>query len=326
MSLKTFFKYVEIQTKLASLFPFIFGVIYSYYIYGEINVLNTVLMYISLLSLDMGVTAINNYMDYKKARLDEYKYNTNIIGRESISNRLAVSIILLLLFICVSIGLILVVNTSVIVLILGAVAFFIGVFYTYGPMPISRTPLGEVVSGLTMGFLIVFITVYIQNTEIIKLVIRGVEGTLLSDSTTIIINISLIQCIKIFLVSLPFVFVISNLMFANNMRDVEVDIKNDRLTLPYYIGRKNSLSLFKVIYNMCYVVFIILMLIKIVPTLAGVITLISYSKVNSNIEKFEEELNDNKESCFKYAVFNMMIISKYYIFGFLVYFVVQFIV
>ncbi len=331
MNLKTFLKYVEIQTKLASLFPFVFGVIYALYLYGEINILNTALMYISLLSLDMGTTAINNYMDFKKAKLDDYKYNTNVIGKESVSESVALKIIIGLLSITVIGGLLLVKNTSVVVLILGAFSFFVGVFYTYGPLPISRTPLGEIVSGSVMGLLIVFITVYIQNPDIIQVGFKGLDTikfvekiySISSWDIKFIINIDLIKCISILLVALPFVFVISNLMLANNLRDVDVDIKNDRLTLPYYLGKEKALKLFEFLYNMVYVIPYATAILGMSPLIVPLFLTLSRKKVFENINKFKEELNgENKEGCFKYAVINMIVVSKYYILSYVVSYIV----
>lgn len=37
-----------------------------------------------------------------------------------------------------------------------------GIFYSFGPIPISRMPLGKIFSGIFMGFVIVFLFVYIQ--------------------------------------------------------------------------------------------------------------------------------------------------------------------
>ena len=62
----SFLKLVEIQTKVASMIPFILGTVYSLYRFGKFNGMNFLLMFISLLTVDMATTAVNNYMDYKK--------------------------------------------------------------------------------------------------------------------------------------------------------------------------------------------------------------------------------------------------------------------
>ena len=57
-----------------------------------------------------------------------------------------------MLIIASALGVSLVFRTDLLVLFLGIICFIIGVFYTYGPIPLSRLPLGEIFSGLTMGF------------------------------------------------------------------------------------------------------------------------------------------------------------------------------
>ena len=70
MSLNVFLKVVEIQTKLASLFPFIIGVLFSMTYFGEVQWGNTLVFFIGMVVFDMATTAINNYMDFKKAKSD----------------------------------------------------------------------------------------------------------------------------------------------------------------------------------------------------------------------------------------------------------------
>ena len=74
MRIKSFFKLVEIQTKLASVIPFLLGSVYALYRFNEFNIINFILMLISLINVDMMTTAINNYIDYKKAN-KTYGYN-----------------------------------------------------------------------------------------------------------------------------------------------------------------------------------------------------------------------------------------------------------
>ncbi len=305
MSLSIFLQYVEIKTKLASLYPFIFGVLYSLYLYGKINVFNTVYMYISLLCLDMATTAINNYMDFKKAKVDDYKFSENIIGRNKISEKLALTVILTLLSISIVFGLILVYNTTLLVLLLGAFSFCVGVLYTFGPIPISRMPLGEIVSGTVMGFLIIFIVIYIQDIHIALISLHN---------NIITVNVDLNILMEIFLVSLPFVFIIANLMLGNNMRDLEIDIKNERFLLPYYIGIENSLKLYKLLYVLVFISIITSVILKVLPISMLLILLIS-KKVLNNVENYKKELvGENKPMCFKYSVLNMKLIGETYIF------------
>ena len=177
MSFTVFLKLVEIQTKIASLFPFLLGVLFSAYYFSEFDLSNTILFFVAMILFDMTTTAINNLMDFKKAKDDHYRKNTNIIGQAGISKKSVVRLILFMLLLSAALGILLVYQTSILLLAIGAVCFGIGIFYTYGPIPISRTPLGEILSGLTMGFGIFFISVFINdtNSDLVHIAFDGAE-------------------------------------------------------------------------------------------------------------------------------------------------------
>ena len=68
MSIKTFLELVEIQTKLASFFPFLLGALFAALYFKEFNLGNTLLFFAAMLIFDMTTTAINNFMDFLKAK------------------------------------------------------------------------------------------------------------------------------------------------------------------------------------------------------------------------------------------------------------------
>lgn len=250
MSINTFLKLVEIQTKLASLFPFLLGTLFATYYLDSFSPINTLLFFLSMIIFDMTTTAINNLMDYQKAKDEGYKDEVNIIGQEKLSEKLVVRLIVAMLVIAFLLGIILVFRTNIILLLIGAVCFFIGIFYTFGPVPISRMPLGEPISGLTMGFGIFFIAAFV-NVE---------PGTLLSlafEGTRFIVEGDMVLILSLFLVSLPAVFLIANIMLANNTCDLEQDILNHRYTLPFYIGKKRAVQLFNGLVYSSYAVVVI---------------------------------------------------------------------
>ena len=61
MSLNVFLKVVEIQTKLASLFPFIIGVLFSMTYFGEVQWSNTLVFFIGMVVFDMATTASSQH-------------------------------------------------------------------------------------------------------------------------------------------------------------------------------------------------------------------------------------------------------------------------
>ena len=75
MNIQSFLKLVEIQTKVASVIPFMIGTSYAIFKFDNFNIKNALLMFLSMIFFDMTTTAINNYMDYKKAiKKDGYGY------------------------------------------------------------------------------------------------------------------------------------------------------------------------------------------------------------------------------------------------------------
>lgn len=305
MALSSFLKLVELQTKVASLIPFTLGTIYTLFHFEKFNTFNFIIMLISLLSFDMATTVINNYIDYKKAvKKNGYNYeNHNAIVRDNLSERIVIFTFLFLFVLALITGIILYLNTNIIILILGGLSFLVGILYSFGPIPISRTPLGEIFSGFFMGFIIVFISIYIHiyNPDI---------ATIALDRELIILKVKIIEIIKIFLVSIPTVNGIANIMLANNICDIKDDIENRRYTLPIYLGKENSLQLFKYIYLFIYIDITILLILKIIP-LVSILTLLTILPVYRNIQDFNKE--QKKKTTFALSIKNFVLINLIYI-------------
>jgi 1,4-dihydroxy-2-naphthoate octaprenyltransferase len=309
MSLRKFFLFVEIQTKVASIIPFILGTLYSLYRFESFELKNFIIMFVSLISFDMATTAINNYFDYKKEtkNIDQHwnvkKVSNNIIPRYGFRETTAVAIILLLVSIAIIFGILLTLNTNIVVLLIGMVCFIAGILYTFGPIPISRMPLGEIFSGMFMGFLITFLAIYIHNENII---ILAYENNMLSFS------INIVELVYVFLICIPLIGGIANIMLANNICDVEEDIINKRFTLPYYIGRENALKLFKNLYYLGYVTILVLAILRIAP-ITTLLVLITLIPVNKNISTFTKR--PVKSENFVLAVKNFVIVNVAYVFS-----------
>lgn len=261
MKFSSFLKLVEIQTKVASVLPFAIGTLVSLYIFGHFNWANFLIMAVSLLCIDMATTAINNYTDYQKAiHTTGYGYNEhNAIVKYELSINVVRVTILSLITVGVLMGILLVLITDWLVLAMGAVAFGIGITYTFGPIPISRTPFGELVSGLTMGFGIPLIAIYIHQPDPAWLMVN------LSANGTLNMSIAFWTWLKVFWISIPLVMGISNIMLANNICDMEEDWNNHRYTLALSIGKVWSLKLYKFAVMMAYISVLIAVILGVAP-------------------------------------------------------------
>ena len=73
MTFKTFLELVEIKTKIASIFPYIIGLLFSLSYFKTFNAGLSLLFLLAMLIFDMTVTAINNYQDFQKAKDEIYQ-------------------------------------------------------------------------------------------------------------------------------------------------------------------------------------------------------------------------------------------------------------
>jgi 1,4-dihydroxy-2-naphthoate polyprenyltransferase len=305
LNIVSFLKLVEIQTKVASVIPFLLGTFYTLYRYDNFNIKNAIIMFASMIIFDMTTTAINNYMDYAKAvKKEGYGYEThNAIVNYNLNPRLVRLTIYIMLALATFLGLLLVKNTNIIVLLVGAVSFVIGITYSFGPIPISRTPFGEILSGLAMGFIITFLAIYIH---IFDLKILSIS---FSNLNNVSINLNIVELIYIFIISLPLIMGIANIMLANNICDIEDDIVNKRYTLPIYIGKENALKVFKWIYYIGFIAIVAGVLLRILP-IVSIVTLLALKIVQKNINKFNKI--QTKKDTFILAVKNCVIMNAFY--------------
>lgn len=260
-NLTIFLEFVEIRTKIASIFPMIIGFLWTAYHYQQFNWLNSFIFAIAVISFDMCTTAINNTIDFHKAIDLEYKNQENVIGKNNLSLKKMVYIVLALLLFAFVFAISLVFLTDFLLLILGGLCFLLGIIYTFGPTPISRSPYGEVMSGVTMGFGIFFLAIYMTMYESILSSVHTVGN--------IMINFNWFETVKIFMMSIPLICFIANIMLANNTRDLETDVVNERKTLVYFIGKRNAVILYQILSIIPWLVWLLYIISGILPVWAS---------------------------------------------------------
>ena len=301
MKIKSFLGLVEIRTKLASIIPFSVGSIYAFDRFHTFNTRNFIFLFISMISFDMVTTALNNYFDFKRSfKKEGYNYEKhNTIVEDSLSETSVIGVTAFLLAMAVAFGILLYLNTGLLLLLAGMLSFGVGILYSFGPVPISRTPLGEVLSGFFMGFVITFLSVYVHifNLNIVSIDFKGY---------TFDLHIQLAEVTGIFLLSIPVMCCIANIMLANNICDIDDDIENRRYTLPVYIGREKALVLFKALYIAAYLDIIILVISGLLPPVC-LISLATYIPVNKNTALFLKQRT--KKDTFAISVRNFMLIG-----------------
>lgn len=284
--LKRFFDYVEIRTKITSIFAFLMTIGYLVYLEQPIRWDLTGIFFASMFLFDLTTTAINNYIDTKNNHQTlQFKRRTALI------------IIYVLFSIGAVLGLSLALLTDVVILVAGGFCFLCGVFYTYGPIPISRMPLGEVLSGIFYGLMIPFILLYINMPT----------GTYLGYSLTletISLELQVVPILTLVLFSVIPFCTTANIMLANNTCDLEKDIVVKRYTLPYYIGKK-SLKLFAALYYLAYLALILMVILKILAPIC-LLALLTIIPVQKNINVFLKK--QEKATTFIVAIKNYLLI------------------
>lgn len=256
MNFKIFAELIELKAKTASIFPFLLGLAYSLYHYQSVNLSALAIYFVAMFMFNCFVDIWDNYNDYHKAvDTDDYQKNTNIIGRENLSMGLIKSLLAFFFFGSLILGIIVALMTGWAVFWLGLLCYAVGVFYAGGPKPLSSLPLGELLSGLTMGYIIFLICLYINSSQ-------NFVWSFANLATT-------------FLIALPNTLLIANLMLANNTCDLEEDEANHRYTIVHYIGKKAALILWTTALILAFVAIVVAVILGLLSPIMLLILLIA---------------------------------------------------
>ncbi len=246
MTLPVFLELVEIKAKTASVLPFILGACFSWFNYQSIHPGLLVAFFVAMFIFNMSVDIMDNYNDYHHAvDTNNYRQKTNIIGRENLSLHQVFWMMVSMIVVSAAIGLWIVTIVGWPLLVMGAICYLVGIFYSSGPRPLSSLPLGELFSGPTMGLMITLICVYINTYQMFSWDWANLG--------------------RILLISLPNTLWISNLMLANNICDLDEDESNQRYTLVHYLGKRRALHLFVIMNVIAVISLVAAVAVKIAP-------------------------------------------------------------
>lgn len=268
--LKRYLSFVEIQTKITSLFAFAMSLAYLLYLDQPLDIIRTGIFFAAMFLFDLTTTGINNYIDTRT--------NDQVL---QFSRPVAKTIIFVMLAVSTGLGIWLALLTDWVVLGIGGLCFICGVFYTFGPVPISRIPLGEVLSGVFYGLLIPFLLLYI-NLPVGALLSFGIEDGLVT------LQLALLPLFTLGLLCWTPMVCTANIMLANNICDLEKDIKVNRHTLPYYIGKDRAIALYSILYYSVYFVAFLMVILKFLP-LCYLLILLTIIPVEQNLRVFRKK-------------------------------------
>jgi 1,4-dihydroxy-2-naphthoate polyprenyltransferase len=285
-SLSRFLQYTEIKTKITSVFAFTLCIAYFLMLRWPLRWLPTLVFFMGMLIFDLATTSINNYIDSKS--------DDTILP---FGRRLSLILSVLLVILAAACGIWLVLLSDIFVLFLGACCFVCGIFYTFGPLPISRLPLGELLSGLFYGFFIPWIFFYI-NLPPADFMQWQWQMPFLQMSVQLPHFLSLVL-----LAVAPFCCT-ANIMLANNLCDLDKDLKSGRRTLPSYIGVKAGLWLFALLAVLPFISLVVMVLAKLAHPVA-LAALLALLPILRNIRRFF--VRQDKRETFPLSLHNYLL-------------------
>ena len=284
-----FLNYVEIRTKTLTTIPFLIGTGYAVFRYGSLGLKQMLLCFVSLLLFDMTITAINKHTGSRReGKTPHYPAAVSL------------AIILAMTLTAIGIGLYLVYISNIVILLVGFICFAAGITYSYGFLPVERTPLGDVVASVVAGGLIPFVAVQIQNPLI---------DITLHDFSRVVVSADWVELLALFVLAMPLVCCIFAISFANNLCDLEDDVRVQKYTLVFHIGREKTLFLFRLAYIFAYLFIAIGAVLRLTPVFT-LLVLLTCIPVRKNVKRFLE-LQDNEKTFFT-VILNFIAINVPY--------------
>ena len=222
MNLSQFFALIRPRTLTAAFSPVVLGAAMGATQFAPtqpigLSIIYTLGILICVLSAQIAANIWNEYFDFKSGLdLTQATGNSGSIVRDGISPAIIKRWGYITTILPLILGIALAKAVTWWYIPVGTLCILTSILYSGGPKPISRTPFGELASGLAMGFAIVGITLFAwTHTLHWTYLIPAVPSTIL----------------------------IGAIMMTNNLRDFTNDANHGRRTLVILLGRERGLQL-----------------------------------------------------------------------------------
>ncbi|HZK84674.1 MAG TPA: 1,4-dihydroxy-2-naphthoate polyprenyltransferase [Desulfosporosinus sp.] len=225
------------HTLTAAFVPVLIGTVLALLV-GEMNFLLLAAMMVASILIQSATNLFNEYYDFKRGLDTEESVGIGGgIVRHGMTPKFIMTLALSMYGVSILLGVYICASSSWWLAAVGLLCMSIGYLYTGGPLPISSTPFGELLSGLFMGFLIILIAFFIQ--------------------TGYVSNIAV-------LVAIPSGILVGLINLGNNLRDHEGDKANGRKTLPIVLGPKNAIYFLGIMFVFAYLWLVGLVVMRII--------------------------------------------------------------
>ena len=212
MTLYQFARIVEIRTKIVSLSAYLIGTLLAVYESGHFDAAAGIVMLLAVLAVDMGTTGFNSFFDYYRG-VDSLATNREadkVLVHQGVPPGVALLVSLALFALAMPLGIALAFLVGWEIIPVGALCMAVGYLYNGGPLPISRTPVGELAAGGFLGAILVLLSYYVQAETLSR---------------------------EALLVALPSLLFVASILTVNNTCDIEGDTAAGRRTLSILLGR-----------------------------------------------------------------------------------------
>jgi 1,4-dihydroxy-2-naphthoate octaprenyltransferase len=223
---KIWWELIRPHTLTAAFVPVLIGTLLAL-ITDTVNFLLFAAMLVASLMIQTATNLFNEYYDFKRGLDTEESVGIGgAIVRNGMSPKFIMNLALILYGISLLLGIYICASSSWWLAVVGLICMAVGYLYTGGPLPISSTPFGELMSGLFMGYLIILISYFIQTGYVSSLAL---------------------------IIAVPSGILVGLLNMANNIRDHDGDKANGRRTLPILLGPEKAIRFLGIMFAFCYI-------------------------------------------------------------------------
>lgn len=217
---KRVYTVMEVRTGFATGLPVLSGGLFGAYLAGKLDIVLLVLMFISGFSFNIVSNIANEIRGYlkneeSKETLTGHTGSEGLVRGDAKLTDAIIALVFMLGLGGLSGLLVVFITRDFNILLIGVLSVLAAICYSLGPKPYIIYPVGELISGIFVGFISCFVSAYIQLG-------KGTGDIALYSVIAMIMTVFL--------------------MSTNNTSDYNKDM-GSRITLPHVIGFRNSIKI-----------------------------------------------------------------------------------